>query len=140
MKKTIFASALFSLLALGCAAPSGAAAPALAGTSWMMALPKGADCEVPPEVKFLKDGRIEGNAGCNDFGGSWKQDGDRLTVKYEPKTNRNCAKAFLEPEKVFAAGLRGVASVKPDGKGLLLLDAAGKTLVRVVPAEAGACD
>jgi len=33
-----------------------------------------------------------------------------------------------------------VKTVKKDGKGLLLINAEGKTLLRIVPSVAGACD
>ncbi len=122
-----------------CAAAS-AAVPALSGTSWMMELPKDSHCEVPPEIEFRKDGSIAGNAGCNDFKGNWKQDGEKISIGYQPVTNRSCGEAFLAPERAFTAGLKGAVQLKEDGKALLLISSSGKTLLRVVPAKAGACD
>lgn len=69
-----------------------------------------------------------------------KADGDSLSVNYQPTTDRRCAKAFLEPEAAFTTALKGVKTVKKDGKGLLLINAEGKTLLRIVPSVAGACD
>ena len=79
LRRSIFAAAIAAMISTTAFAAPGAAA-SLAGTSWMMELPKGSSCEVPPEIQFRKDGSIAGNAGCNDFKGSWKADGDSLSV------------------------------------------------------------
>ena len=66
LRRSIFAAAIAAMISTTAFAAPGAAA-SLAGTSWMMELPKGSSCEVPPEIQFRKDGSIAGNAGCNDF-------------------------------------------------------------------------
>lgn len=118
-----------------------AANPALlSGSRWMMVLPKGTDCEVPPEIDFRKDGTIEGNAGCNDFRGSWKTEGARVRIERKNITSRNCGEKFLKLEQAFGGAVDGAASLKADGKELILVSADGKELGRVTPVVAGSCD
>ena len=130
-----------SALADSLSAAEAAAAPArLAGSHWMMALPKEGGCEVPPEISFKKDGTIEGNAGCNDFKGSWKAAGSALRIERRNTTSRNCGEKFLALEKAFGAALDHAASLKADGGSLILLDSRGQELGRIIPAFAGSCD
>ena len=148
VNRLIRAAAACGAAALVCAcaatpaqdAATAAELKTLAGTTWMMKIPKGHACEVPPEIEFRKDGTVRGNSACNDFSGTWKADGDRLSVSVKNTTQRKCGKAFAELETAFGGALRSFASVRKEGNGLLLRDAGGKTLVTIVPALAGACD
>ena len=119
---------------------TAAALESLAGTNWMMLIPKGQSCEVPPEIEFRKDGTAAGNSGCNEFAGNWKVAGGRLLLTVENKTNRRCGKSFMALEETFGGALRRYASVKKEGKALTFLGSDGKPLAQIVPAQAGACD
>ena len=150
---TLFQKALFAALALTAAssfpalaaegpAPAEVAAnPALlSGTRWMMAIPKESDCEVPPEVAFKKNGAIEGNAGCNDFKGSWKAEGKTLRIERQNTSSRSCGPKFLALEKAFGGALDKTVALRAEGNLIALLDAEGEVLARITPAVAGACD
>ena len=137
------AAALAVALALaGCLLSSGARAhplPDLGGTSWAQALPKAKSCDLPPEITFEKDGTLAGNAGCNDFRGTWSRDGDKLSLRFEPSSSYPCGKAKLALEASFSRSLRATVSARLEGSALLLLDAGGRELARLEPAFAGAC-
>lgn len=76
----------------------------LAGTSWTITSVDGrrTTAQRKAEVRFTDD-RIEGNAGCNSFGGSYTLKGDRLTVGRVISTKMACIGPGMKQERaVFA--------------------------------------
>jgi heat shock protein HslJ len=117
------------------AAPAASAAT-LTGTSWNLTAytdPKGA--EVPAtkganmaSLNFLADGNFSGSTGCNRFGGTYTQDGSKLTMTPGPMTKMACPEDVTTQENAILAALPKVTSFT-SGSALVLTGADGGTLL-----------
>ena len=84
-KTTICAALAATLLAAGCASTGGQEGPAgnapeLAGKTFVWAEAVSENCELPPSITFGADGRVSGNAGCNNLIGGWKLEGKAIAM------------------------------------------------------------
>lgn len=86
-----------------------------------------------PQLTFQTDGRVAGLGGCNRLAGTYRVDGDRLTLGPLAATRMACPDAMdVEPAFVAALGrVRGWTIA--DGR-LRLLAADGSTLAAFVDA------
>lgn len=130
---------LAAAAAVSLAAEPAGSAPQLSGRDMMWAAAAGEDCEVPPEIAFGKDGRVSGNAGCNDLSGEWKLDGKKISLAGVRAEGRKCGPKISAVEEKFMKALHAAAYAAADGDKVRLYDAAGKELIVLVPAAAGAC-
>ena len=85
MKKLyVYLISLFVLSGMLLAACSGGASDSLTGT-WRLvsygspANPTPAAPEVDTSITFTEDGKVEGNVGCNGFGGDYTVEGNTIT-------------------------------------------------------------
>lgn len=108
----------------------------LEGTDWRFVDVAGTS--VPDGVTatlHLRRGRASGKAGCNGYGASWEMSTDgRIRFGATMSTKMACiapAGAMQVEQGVFEA-LRGAATVRRDGTTLVLLDASGKPLAKLV--------
>lgn len=77
------------------------------------------------------DGSVNGNGGCNGFGGTATIDGDKVTFGPLAGTLMACAEAVMDQERRFYDALERSASFRVDEAGkLILLDAGGSELAR----------
>jgi len=86
---------------------------------------------------FGEDGTISGNAGCNNFTGSYTVDGDTLTVGPLATTRKMCSEpeGVMETEQAFLTDLGNAASFTFFGDTLTILDKDGGKLLVAKPAE-----
>lgn len=111
----------------------------LKGTSWMLPIPKDSDCATNPILEFSADS-ISADLGCNRAFGPYKLEGNRLTFGAIGVTRRLCAPNYMKLEDTMLRAINNVKTVSKTEKELILYDADGKELVRLVPEVAGACD
>ncbi len=143
-KTTICAALAATLLAAGCASTGGQEGPAgnapeLAGKTFMWAEAVSENCELPPTITFGADGRVSGNAGCNNLIGGWKLEGKAITMGPLGSTMKMCAPEFMEVEQKFLGILNQVAFVTSEGEGITLWSKDEEKLVTLVPEKAGNC-
>jgi len=113
---------ILAAAALAACAPPGspgdhaAKALSLAGTSWTIAAIDGQPVKTarPTAVRFTKD-RIEGNAGCNSFGGSYTFAEGKLTADRVISTKMACVGPGMEVEGKFFQIIAGAGVSSAEG-------------------------
>jgi heat shock protein HslJ len=92
------------LLSAGCSLPrQGPQSPDLTEITWVLVSynDEGIFVPVPPAVdialSFETEGRVYGNAGCNDYSGTYRLDGGLMTIGPLAVTEKYC----LSPEGVM---------------------------------------
>lgn len=86
-----------------------------------------------------QDGSLSGSGGCNRFRGQAKIDGDRFEAGPAATTMMACPEPQAAQERAFFSALSAVVGWRiedrgPDGRHLVLLDAAGDGVVMLTPA------
>lgn len=78
-------------------------------------------------VTFGNDGRVSGSGGCNNFGGSYRADGEKLTIGPLAATRKACAvpEGVMQQETAFLRALETTATAQREGDRLELRTAAG---------------
>jgi heat shock protein HslJ len=68
-------------------------------------------------VNFGKDGNLEGNSGCNDFGGPYKVNGNQITIGPLNATMKACSdpEGVMDQEAAFLAALQSAATYSIEG-------------------------
>ena len=89
--------------------------------------------EAPPlaAVVWLSwsgDGKVNGFAGCNRFGGNYQQEGAALTVSELRSTRKACAEDVMQQEMRFLNLLGNAATTEQTGDRLTLKTGEGETL------------
>jgi len=87
---------------------------------------------------FGEDGKVSGNAGCNNFNGGYEVDGDKLTVGPLATTRKMCAEpeGVMETESIFLENLSAAASYAiQDDETLVIFDSEGTKLLVFTPAK-----
>jgi heat shock protein HslJ len=72
------------------------------------------------------DGTVSGNAGCNDYSGSYTIDGDKLTIGQLATTRKACGPAETALETAFLAAMGRVATYSVSDESLELKTAEAK--------------
>lgn len=146
MKKLFLLSGLVAAMTLaGCSTVSTNAdvsqnsSPIIEGTTLMWAEGVNDGCELPPTITFDK-GKVNGNAGCNNFFGGYAAKNDELTFSKMGMTMRLCGKAFMEVEGRFLAALEATRFAVREGDSMTLLDADKKPLIKLVSEAPGRCE
>jgi heat shock protein HslJ len=116
--------------------PGAAGSPAmtatLEGTTWQLTGyvgPAGNLLPVPAAVSAsatFSAGTVSGNAGCNEYSGSYTVDGDKLTIGQVAATKKACGPAETALETAYLAALGKVATYSIDGESLELKTTEGK--------------
>ena len=81
-------------------------------------------------------GTVSGNAGCNDYTGSYTLDGAKLTIGPLATTKKGCGPAQTALETAYLATFAKVASYTANTRTLQLMTADGKVGLRYVVIEA----
>ena len=145
MKKSLMAAAALPAAALlaGCAAAPDATdasrAPVLADRAFMWAEGINEECEVPPTLRFDKEGRVSGTSGCNLLTGGVHLEGTKIDFSQMGSTRRMCSPKIMEIENAFFANLGRTVFAVADGENVQLLDTDAKLVMTLVPEKAGAC-
>ncbi len=121
------------------ASPSGeprSGGPALEGTAWQLTDyvgPEGGTVAVPEAVAAtatFADGKVSGNAGCNQYNGTYTLDGDKLAIGDVSTTMMACPGARAAVETAYLAALGKVATYAIAGETLELRTAEGAVGLR----------
>ncbi len=83
-------------------------------------------------VRFAVDGELFGNGGCNSFRGNYEQTGNAITISPLATTRMACAEDIMVGEHSFIEALTSARSVEAMHLKLVLLDAEGNELLRLV--------
>ncbi len=124
------------------AAGSAGSGSGLEGPLWRLTAylgPDGTSVSVPPAISAsatFADGRVTGNAGCNDYTGSYTVAGDTLTIGPLAATQKACGPAETVVETAFMTVMGRVATYAVSGGSLELKTADGKVGMTFAPTEA----
>lgn len=145
--------ALIAAAALALAACTGGASPSaesagagtpLEGTAWQLTDyvgPEGGTLSVPEEVAAsatFTDGKMAGNAGCNQYTAAYTLDGAQMAISGVATTAMACPAIPSALEKAYLAALETVATYTIRDATLELTTAEGKVGLRFAAAEAPA--
>lgn len=108
----------------------------LVGTAWRLdGIAAGADAVsstiagTEATAAFGTDGRIEGNAGCNDYGAGYAVDGGSIEIDEPERTDMLCEPDVMAQEATFLDALPEADSFEIRGQILTLFDAEGRFLL-----------
>ena len=87
--------------------------------------------KVLPSLIFSEDGKLFGSTGCNNFTGSYKLDGTKLSLNPGAITKMFCPG---DTEQKFLKAINQVTNLKMDGSTLNLLNGT-KTVMSLAPKE-----
>jgi len=125
MKKIVLG--LFVLLVL--AACAGGSSASIVGT-WKLVSYNGTSAAAGADTSIeFKDGRVNGNVGCNGFSGDYKVNGASITFDKMMSTLMACADPIGTQESVTLAALNGSASFALDGNTLTITSADGASVI-----------
>lgn len=97
---------------------------ALEGSSWTLSSIPGVDLEETPKpvtLYFQEEQRVGGHAGCNGFGGSYVQDGDKLSFSQMISTKMACMPG-MATENAYMGALQKTTGFRVQDNQLLLLE------------------
>jgi len=81
-------------------------------------------------ARFSKDGKIFGNASCNQYTGTYQTSGNKITIDPGAMTMMMCLdEALSAQEQNFIAALNAAATYKIQGEQLNLIDKDGNTVI-----------
>lgn len=98
----------------------------LVNTSWTVASVAGVATlpDARPTMAFAQDGTISGSAGCNQYSGTFRTDGDAIAIARVASTMMMCEGDRGQQEAVFLKGLNGAATWRQTEAGQLEIDGA----------------
>jgi heat shock protein HslJ len=76
-------------------------------------------------ANFGADGKLSGNAGCNDYSAPYQLDGNKITIGPAVTTRMACEQAAMDQETQYLAALATAATYRIDGSKLELRTADG---------------
>jgi heat shock protein HslJ len=83
---------------------------------------------------FSADGTVSGNAGCNQYSGSYEQSGSSLSVAQLAMTRKLCiADDAMKVENAFSGAFVLVSSWDVNDGNLVLKDHNGNTVIKLTP-------
>ena len=100
----------------------------LGNTSWTVISIAGQPTapEARPTMTFAADGTVSGSGGCNQYNGSFRSDGDRITVGQVSSTLMGCDGQRGLQEAAFLSGLQGATSWRQADDGNLVIGGAAE--------------
>ena len=112
----------------GCGGERLAPPLALTGTRWMIASLDGRPVRTArtTDIRFTAS-RVQGNAGCNSFGGAYRLDGDRLTAEQVISTKMACVGPGMNVEGRFF-DIIADARVERRGTDMIALSGNGRSI------------
>ena len=131
------AALALSLLLASCVSPAAGAGSVNVSGAWKLDSMAGAPVlsGTNPTLTFTTDGHINGNGGCNGFGGDYARDGDTLTFSHIISTMMACTRPGLTYEQVmgqehrFLSALNGaVRASAPETNVLVITTPSGDAL------------
>ncbi len=115
-------------LVIGCGPADDNANGGIGGTSWTVVTINGAPTRpaAQPTMVFEFDGSLSGFGSCNQYSGSFRTDGDRITVRDLSSTMMACEAGVMAQEQGFMAALGGATTWHLTEQGDLELDGSGR--------------
>lgn len=111
----------------------------LAGTSWLANFVNTGSSEgvvssssiqaAQQTLLFDNDGKISGNAGCNDYFANYEVNGSNLSFSAVGATKMFCGEGLMAEETAFLAALEKAASYRINGNSLQIFAADDSTLI-----------
>ncbi len=98
----------------------------LAGSEW------GLEGQDAPFVKFGSNGEMNGNGGCNSFGGSYELNGERLIIGPIMSTKKACFGDVMKQESVFFKSLQKAHHIEVTHLKLIIFDADNNELMSLI--------
>ena len=123
---TLLAASILAAVTLTASADSAS----LAGSQWGYPLDAGE--EDPRFVRFSGDGKLFGNGGCNNFRGKYHQAANSITIGPLATTRKACPEDIMAGERNFLSALTSARGARTTHFKLVLLDADGTELLRLV--------
>lgn len=131
--KKIFLPLIALIVVVGFTACSGQSSAALNG-NWKLVSygsksdPTSAAPGVDATVTFA-DGKVNGNVGCNSFGGDYKVSGDTIIFSQIVSTMMACADPLMQQESAVFSVFTDKATFTVDGITLTIVSADGNSVV-----------
>lgn len=101
----------------------------LAGTEWRIVEIHGAKSISGGTLRFTQS-TVRGKADCNAFFGAFRDHGDKIEIGGLNASPMSCG-ARVEVEEPLLSALQRAKSYRVEGRGLLLIDADGKPVLRL---------
>ena len=98
----------------------------LAGSEW------GIQGNDGPFVQFGSGGEINGSGGCNNFFGTYEQNGERLVIGALASTKKACIGPTMDQERDFLKALQNAHHVNATHKALVVYNEHGETLLELI--------
>ncbi len=96
----------------------------LIGTAWSLAALQGEPILPDSAItaRFSADGRVAGNAGCNDYAGAYDLGEETIAIGPLRTTRKFCQQpeGLMEQERLYLAALQAAATYRIDGRTLEL--------------------
>ena len=133
-KQSLYFVTMFLLAGILVSACSGGTSASLTGT-WKLvsygppAKPAPAEADVDTSIEFGSDGTLNGNVGCNGFGGDYKVEGDMITFGSIVSTMMFCEGPAGDQELGTLAVLRESANYVLDGDMLTITSGDGSAVI-----------
>jgi heat shock protein HslJ len=126
-----------ALLLSACQNASPASSIPLEDTIWLMQSFQNAAGQTTQALpgseanaRFSKDGKVFGNASCNQYSGAYKTNGNKITIDPGAMTMMMCPDEGLSAqEQDFIAALKAAAAYKIQGEQLNLIDREGNPVL-----------
>jgi heat shock protein HslJ len=101
----------------------GEPASLLQGNNWVVTELAGRAVLAEPiiSVTFSDDGRLSGNASCNQFGADYRLTGEGLEISKGMSSMMACEDAVMQQEQAFMELLRAISRFSIPGEGTLVL-------------------
>ena len=80
-------------------------------------------------LNFTEDGKINGNAGCNEYFSNYEVDGNKLSISPIGSTRMFCGEGLIAEETAFLTALEKAASYRISGDSLQIFAADETTLI-----------
>ena len=98
----------------------------LAGSEW------GFEGQSAPYIQFGAKGEMNGNGGCNRFGGSYELNGQRLIIGPIMSTKKACIGPKMAEERAFFQALRNSHHIEATHRTLVIYDENSEELLSLV--------
>lgn len=132
LRRALAAACLLPVLAVALAAPVQAASGAPSGGRIVGDWTTSTD-GVAQTVTFTRDGKINGDGGCNRFLGEYSVDGSSIDIGQLATTLMYC-EGVMDAERALLKALEKSASYSVQGAKLTLFGPKGKATVRLTAA------
>lgn len=121
---------VMAMLTAACTPTSDNANGGLVNTTWTVISINGiATIPTRPTLVFASDGSVSGTSSCNGYTGSFRTDGERITIRQLSTTLMGCEAGPMAQEAAFNSGLSGATNWRLTPEGNLELGGGAAAIV-----------